>query len=524
MTPPQSSSSPNVAWILGQPGFPAAARDSHVALLWEGHELSYGDLRSRAQQLATGLRELGLSEGDRVASMLYNRGEVFELYFACAYAGLTFVPINFRMAPSELAAILTDCQAKVLFTSKEIEGTCAAAMHSMPASPRTVVLEDEDPGREYGNLLGTPIEQSRHTAVQLILYTSGTTGSPKGVPFTHSGVLWNAFEESALCRIDDRTRMLITAPLYNTAGINEFSIPTLFSGGTVAIMPSRGWSADRMSDHIHKWQIDHCLIFPSMMAPMLEADDRAKLPIGRLRHVLTGGENCPPRLLADFQKRWPAVNVIVGYGSTECGLVSAIEGEEIGRRPGSVGRVVPGHRVEIRGADGKPVTMGEIGEVWVASPAAINGYWEAPELSADVIRDGWVRSGDLARVDLEGFLYIEGRTKDLVISKGQNIYPAEVENALMRIDDIIDAAVIGLPDEEYGEAVCAVVVLDRTSRLTEQDILDQLRGEIASYKRPRRVLFRDQLPRNATQKVLKTELRRDCIAQLPLAKEGLESR
>jgi fatty-acyl-CoA synthase len=251
--------------------------------------------------------------------------------------------------------------------------------------------------------------------------------------------------------LNDSSVMLLNAPMFNTAAMHESSIPTFLMGGTVAIMPSRGWSAERLAHFIGKWRVTHSLIFPSMFRPLIEADQRSRLPLDSLRWWYTGGENCPPLLMAEVRRHWPKIHLAVAYGSTESGMVTLIEDEDLERHPGSVGRITPGQSLRLLDSNGRDVPVGEVGEVWTAGPAVMRNYWNAPQLDAETVRDGWLKIGDLARMDEDGWIYIVGRTKDLIISKGQNIYTAEIENVVRQHPAVAEVAVVGGPDAEYGE-------------------------------------------------------------------------
>ena len=497
-----------VSSILGDLG-PSALHDGDkLALLWDNGSLTYSQLRDRALRLAATLRNKGLQTGDRVATLLYNRGEIFELYFACAYAGLSLVPMSFRLTPSELASIVEDSGAKIVFTESELGGNLGEAAKLSTGRPEIVTLETSSGGREYEAVytdvapLALPVPHD----IQMILYTSGTTGKPKGVVMRGLAVMWCALQQVAQFRITADTVMMLNAPMYNTAAMNESSIPTFLMGGTVAIMPSRGWSAERLGEFVEKWSVTHALVFPSMFRNMIEADDKSPLPLSSVRWWYTGGENCPPALISEVRRRWSQIHLAISYGSTESGLPTIIEGDDIEKRPGSVGRCIPGQTIRLLDSDGIDVPVGDVGEVWTAGPAVMQNYWNAPQLDAETVRDGWLKIGDLARVDEEGWLYIVGRSKDLIISKGQNIYPAEIENAIRQHPSVIDVAVVGLPDEEFTEIVCAAIIQRKDVVATKEEIMSFILSRLASYKKPKHIVFVDSFPiRNAT-KVDKKEL------------------
>ena len=262
-----------------------------------------------------------------------------------------------------------------------------------------------------------------------------------------------------------------------------------------------------MAEHIRRWGVTHTIVFPSMMEPMIRADQESPLDLGTLKLVVTGGENCPVAAVQRFRSRWPHLSVAIGYGSTEVGLASLIMNDEIGAHPGSVGRPAGGAAIKVVGERGEDVPAGSVGEIWMAADTAFSGYLNAPELNAETFRDGWVASGDLGRLDDDGYLYIEGRKKDVIISGGQNIYPAEIENVLSQCDDLLEVAVIGVQDARWGEAVCAVVVPRPGRDVTAAQVIAHVTGHLASYKKPRFVVFVDHLPRNAVGKVNKRDLR-----------------
>ncbi len=511
-----------VSSILGEHSPQAFHRPDKTALVWEHGSRTYADLRRRALSLAAALRRMGLETGDRVATLLYNRGETFELYFACAYAGLTLVPVSFRLTPVEVASILGDCQPRVVFTETELAPLLADALAAAATPPVVVTLEATASGAAYEELATSPegLSTPYYTDAQMILYTSGTTGKPKGVVMRSTAIMWCAFQQITQFRgLDDKAVMLLNAPMFNTAAMNESSIPTFLVGGTVAIMPSKGWSPERLAAHIAQWKVTHVLIFPSMFRQMIEADERSRLPLDTVKWWYTGGENCAPALMAEVRRRWPGVHLAISYGSTESGMATLVEGEDIERRPGTVGRVTAGQAIRLLDAEGRDVPVGEVGEVWTAGPAVARGYWNAPELDAQTVRDGWLKIGDLARMDEDGWFYIVGRAKDLIISKGQNIYPAEIENVIRQHAAVRDVAVVGVPDPEFGEAVCAAVILRSPGAATAEEIVAHTVKSLASYKKPRHVVFLDAFPIRNTTKVDKAELARICAAQVAAAKQ-----
>lgn len=514
------SSQCSVAWILGADALPGHIDPGSEALKWGSEVRTYAELRSRALSLARALRERGAQPGDRIAAHLLNRGETFELYFACAYAGLTFVPISWRLAMHEVRQIVTDCNPVIVFTQSEVAQVANDGCTGV--NTILITLPDDSSGDEYEAMAsGAPIPPPfDRTDPHLILYTSGTTGQPKGVMLSHSNITWFAFQQATRYRsMDSSMVMLIVSPTFNTAGVNEQSIPTFLVGGTVVVFPSREWSARRMVAHIDHHQVTHSIVYPSMMEPLLHADGEEPIHLDSVKFLLTGGENVPPGTLTRFRRRWPHIDVMIAYGGTENGAPTTIMNEDLDHHPGSVGRVTLGYALRVQDAEGHPVPQGVVGEIWVAGGSVVSGYWNAPELTASVIRDGWINTGDVGLLDPEGYVYLRGRSRDLIISKGQNIYPAEIENVLSERDDLIEFAVVGVPDDEYGEAVCAVLVVKPEHAVTATEVVDFVRQRIASYKKPRHVVFVDRLPRNAGNKVLKAETTEIVVRLLGLADE-----
>lgn len=511
------SSEVSVSWILGLDALPAHIDPDSLALEWVDGERSYADLRRRACSLASAMLNRGLAPGDRVGAHLLNRGETFELYFACAFAGLTLVPVSFRLTPREVGLISSDAELKLVFTQAELAATLFAGLDESNApQPEVVVLDDHAAGDEFDGMASLPATDlvTNHTPLQLLLYTSGTTGRPKGVMLRHTNIMWCAMQQATYYDMDTSTVTMLTGPMYNTAALNEQSIPTFLAGGTVAIMPSRGWKPNAMGGLMDRWGVTHALIYPSMMDPMLESDRQKQIPLESLKFVLTGGENCPPAVLARFRARWPHIKLCVAYGSTESGIVSLIADSEIERRPGSVGRPAGGQTFISVDERGNPLPANQIGRIWTAGPSVVSGYWRAPELDAHVLQDGWLDMGDLGRIDEDGYLYIEGRSKDMIISKGQNIYPAEIENTLLEHPAVLEVTVIGVPDAAAGEAVCAVVVLRKKHTASSKELIGFVQQRIASYKKPKYVVFLDELPRTPAGKVLKRDLSQHITATI----------
>ncbi len=319
---------------------PQPVDPARTALVWEGGTRTYRELREHALGLAAALRAHGLRHGDRVVTHLFNRGEVFEIYFACAFAGLTIVPASFRATAAELADVLRDVDARFVFTEETLTSSARQALDLAGLAVPLVVLDSDRSGTAYGELLTTPPTSAVSPAdPHVILFSSGTTGKPKGAMLGHRNLLYYAMQQAAMFpgyRAEMRTMVVPT--LFNTGGLHDFTLPTFLVGGTVCIMPSRNWSAERMAEYIDRWGVTHTIVFPTMFQPMLHADDESRLPLDTLEVMLTGGEVCQADLMRRVRERWPDKELIIGYGGTEAGGITIIGNDEIDRKPGSVGR------------------------------------------------------------------------------------------------------------------------------------------------------------------------------------------
>lgn len=504
------ASAVSAASILGWHGLPGGVRADAPALTWGTHHRTYGQLRARAQSLAHAFHVAGARPGDRVLVHLPNRGEIFEVYFACAYAGLTVVPTNFRFRSRELALVLEDVEPAVIVTESNLGGIVAEAVAEAGHSPRVVELPADESGPVYEDMATGPSLVDLVPAVDphLVLFTSGTTGRPKGITMSHRCILDYAAQQVVnYPAIDGASVLLIVPPLFNAGGINDLAIATFLMGGHVVLFPSGGWSATALLEAVDRHSVTHAIWFPTMIKPILARRLAAATTAESLKAVIVGGEHCTPTALRELRAAFPQTQFVNTYGLTEAGLVTFLPHDEFELKPESVGRVSRGGQaIDIRGADGRSVAAGEVGEIWTTSNFLPEGYWNAPELTAESHRDGWLNTGDLGRMDADGYLYIEGRERDMIISKGQNIYPAEIESVLMEIPGVTACTVVGIPDQEFGETPHAVVVSARDD-LTSDEVTAHLNARLASFKRPRVIHFWDSLPISDANKVRKAEVR-----------------
>ncbi|MBO9541610.1 long-chain fatty acid--CoA ligase [bacterium] len=483
-----------------------------VAVIDEASErrLSYRTLNQRCDRLAHVLRHrFGIQKGDRVAVLAQNCSEVLELFFAAGKLGAVLVPINWRLAAPEVRYILDDCGPRALFYGPEFDALVReilpqlALEYVVPLAPDGMLTAYEDLLAMASDEVPTPAEIALDDP-HLILYTSGTTGNPKGAILTHGTITWNAINTQVGWDLHHDDVTLAHTPFFHTGGLNVLTTPLLHRGGTVVVM--RGFDATRSLSLIEQERCTVVFAVPTMFQMLLDAPNFESSDLSSIRFFITGGAPCPVPLIEAYARR--GVTFKQGYGLTEAGPnCFTLDAKDSVRKAGSVG--FPNMHLDVRVVDdeGKEVATGEIGELLISGPHVFAGYWRNPQATADAIRDGWLHTGDLVRRDEEGYYYIVDRKKDLFISGGENVYPAELEKALHHHPSIHEAAVIGVPDPKWGEVGRAFVVLREGHMLTEAEVLDFLRDRLAKYKIPKSVVFSDALPRNSAGKVVKNALR-----------------
>lgn len=481
-----------------------------VAVAHDDTRRTYAGLYERVCRLAHGLRGLGVRRGDRVAYLGANHPAFLESLFATGTLGAVFVPLNTRLAAPELAYCLADSGATVLVCAPELTEAAAGAAASAGTVRHRVTLGEPGPRwAGYEELLASAPADPLDEPVSLddpclIMYTSGTTGRPKGAVLTHGNITWNSV--NALVDIDlaaDEVT-LVTAPMFHTAALNMTCLPTILKGGTLVLMSAFDPVATLEAIAAHR--VTYMFGVPVMYDAIAACPAWESADLSSLRQVNCGGAPVPPATIRAYTERGLVFSQ--GYGMTEASPgVLYLSAAESTRKAGTAG--VPHFFTDVRlvGADGHPAGPGDKGEVQVNGPNVMSGYWNRPEATAEVLADGWFRSGDLATRDDDGFVTIVDRVKDVIISGGENVYPAEVEAALHEHPDVAECAVIGVADARWGEAGRAVVVPRAGTRPAEADLLAFLDGRLARYKIPTSVVFTDALPRNPTGKILRKTLR-----------------
>jgi long-chain acyl-CoA synthetase len=486
--------------------------------------ITYGELHASSQRLARGLARLGVRAGDRVMIYLPNGTEFVQAFYAALALGALVVPVNTRLAAKELDHLIEDSRPAAFVFHDELRET-VAAITTLPRGVTRIAVggAPRADAVSFEELLDARGEEalpelSADSVDCMIAYTSGTTGRPKGAVITHANLLVaHGFLNAVDWGISGEDRYLVTTPLAHRTGLARL-MNALCLGGTVIAMSK--FEPAAVLDVIEREQVTVAGMVPTVARMLLPHLRTGAGRCASLRRIVVTGEAFPVGLKQEIISLLPHVRLCSFFAMTEVGSVTSLSHEEQFTHATSVGRVIPGVEVKLVDEGGRGVPVGEVGELLVRSGepgrfVTMREYYGQPEATAATITDGWVRTGDLARFDADGYLYIVDRKKDMVLSGGFNIYTKEVERVLVDHPAVADAAVVGVPDPVFGEAVAACVELLPGARVTAQELIEHCRASIASYKKPKYVYFVDALPRNALGKVLKAALREYALKQLP---------
>ena len=489
-----------------------------------GYRLSFAELNARCNRLANAYLAAGMEKGERVGLLLMNSAEFVENFFALGKIGAVAVPLNWRLVPDELEFILKDSGTRRLVFSGEFADT-VAELHDRGEKTEIrqwlqVLTDDPAPaegiqGTEKAAVFAEPYQVFRDAApdsepqplageddMLFIMYTSGTTGLPKGVVHTHGSVMWGILTIAATTYYRESERYLAALPMFHVGALTPL-IANIYRGATSVVM--------RSFDPMLAWQLIEregltCgLMVPAMLSFMLQVPGFKDFDRSTLRWLMAGAAPVPVATIQAFFDLGIEIHQV--YGSTEtCGPACLIDSENSLSHIGSTGKAFFHTDVRIVAEGDKDSAPGEPGEVWVRGGHIMREYWNRPEATAETLVNGWLRTGDVAVMDAEGFVYIQDRIKDMIISGGENVYPAEIENVLQSHPDILEAAVIGVESEKWGESPLAIVVAT-CDKLSEVEVLAHCSGKLARFKQPCRAVFVDEIPRNPSGKILKRVLR-----------------
>lgn len=489
-----------------------------IATVDHGRRQSFLELSQRVARLAGALRQLGVAPGDRVAVLALNSDRYIETALAVWWAGAVLNPVNTRWSANEIIYALKDCEVGLLLVDDAFAAMASSLHAAVPCLRSTVHLgRQAAPAgmQDYETLIAQaqPVEDARcdASALAAILYTGGTTGFPKGVMLSH-GNLWSSMvgRTAEISNPSDYVTLLI-APLFHVAGLGRLIGQTIV-GGSCVTLPA--FQVEVVLRTIQDEQITDLVMVPSMIQMMVDDPCFTQFRLGSLKRIVWGAAPIALPLLERALDAFPGVEFIHAYGMTETSASVSVNGacnSVQARRSGlirSAGRA--GYATEVRIADdqGKEVPRGAPGEILVRGPIVMMGYWNRPEETKKALRDGWLRTGDGGTMDEAGYIYVIDRIKDMIITGGENVYPAEVESVLGTHPAVATSAVIGIPSEKWGEAVHAVVVLREGQQATEQELREHCRSHLGGYKCPKSIEFRTAMPLSAAGKVLKSELRK----------------
>ena len=499
-----------------------AAQAEGPAIVFAGAVRSWRQMREHSRRVGNALVGLGIEPADRVALLAKNRLEYLEIETGIAASCGVMVAVNWRLRSGEIESILNRSGAVAIFVDADAAPTVRALRREgrLPQIRTVVLLDGEAPEGETGNreigyrvvvdgASSAPVPREPHfDDPHEILYTSGTTGDPKGAVWTHGGVFFNSIQQVVDYRMGPESSTFAMIDLFYVGGRHDLTWAALHAGGTVHVKPSGGFDARAALDYVCEHRISHVLWVPTMIYEILRVPALQRFDTSALRMIMCGGQVLSADAVRRMQVAFPHTDFVQVYGLTEGGgSVTCMPPHMTRAKPGSSGRASLNAAIRIVGESGNALPAGSDGEILVRAPSVIAGYWDDAALTAQHIVDDWLHTGDIGRLDDDGYLYVTGRKKDMIKCGGMNVDPAEIEAVLRAHPAVLDAAVIGTLHEKWGEQVCAVVELRLAAMATAPELIEHCATRLASFKKPAVVHFIDSLPRTATGKLRKFALR-----------------
>lgn len=488
-----------------------------VATQFLGRQQNWSELESRVSRLAAALKFMELEEADRVGILSLNSDRYYESIFAIPWAGFCVVPLNTRWALAENQYAISDSGTRVLLFDDAFSDQVKVLLNNCDCLLTAVYMGDgECPqwASSYEELLSahstTPASTRGNDDMAGIFYTGGTTGFPKGVMQSHRAIWASAMGMLPEFAMDRSSVYLHVAPMFHMADFAG-TMNTTISCGVNAILPS--FEPAQVLKSLSELNVSHVLMVPAMLKMVLSHPNAATADVSSLEYILYGASPMPAASLSQCMELWPSIGLVQAYGQTELApvvsVLTAAAHRDGGEKLKSAGRPTAVSEVRLVDEQGNDCPLGTTGEIVVRGPHAMIGYWNKPEETEKALQNGWVYTGDAGVFDDEGYLYIVDRVKDMVVTGGENVFTTEVENAVISHDAVFDVAVIGIPNEEWGEAVHAIVILHPGKSVSQEQLIDHCRKQIAGYKLPKSISFREEpLPLSGAGKVLKTELRK----------------
>ena len=498
----------------------AQVNPNGIATIYKDRRQTWAQMLDRVARLAGALQAAGMKPGDRVALLSLNSDRFIEYYFACVWGGGAMMPMNIRWAAPECAYALNDAGAEILIVDEAFKGVADAVRADVPGLKTVIYCGDADTPAgmlNYEDILASaaPAPDAGRSGDDLagIFYTGGTTGFPKGVMLSHTNFYVGGVANAHELEVADGAVYLHAAPMFHIADLVAFAAIT-FMAGTHVVIPM--FTPDATLDAIETHRPDVVLLVPVMIQMVLQSDKLAGTDVSSIRRIAYGASPITEAVLVEAFAKFPNAGFIQAFGQTELSPIATIlpseyhvlEGPKAGKLR-SAGRPTRICEIRVVDADLNEVARGDIGQIAVKGPNTMLGYWNKPEVTAETIRDGWVLTGDAGYMDAEGFIFLMDRVKDMIVSGGENVYSAEVENAIGQHPGVATSAVIGIPSEQWGESVHALVILKPGAEVTADALKDHCHQLIAGYKCPRSIEFRTEpFPLSGANKVLKTELRK----------------
>ena len=503
----------NLAVVLEQS---AQRNPAKVAVVFDDMKLRYAEVNGAANKIANGLRALGINQGDKVAMLLPNTPHFVLCYFAILKLGATVVPLNVLLKQNEIAYHLADSDAVALIAWEGFLAEAAAGTHATPTCRNLIVAQAPasttalpDGATPLGALLADNLPafdtvQTMPDDTAVILYTSGTTGRPKGAELTHFNMFFNAYiSAEKVMVLPESTVALVALPLFHSFGQTCVMNAVLYMGGTITMLPR--FEPQRALEIMQRDRVTYFAGVPTMYFYLLNFPNTDTYDLC-LTNCSSGGASMPVEVMHAFNAKY-GVKILEGYGLSETSPVASFNHLNREPKPGSIGTPIWGVELRCVDAEGQDVPQGELGEIVIRGHNVMKGYYKRPDATAEAVRGGWFYTGDVAYIDEEGYLFIKDRVKDLILRGGFNVYPREVEEVLYGHPAIAEAAVVGVPNQALGEEIRAVVVLKAGQVAEASEIIAYCKERLAAYKYPRSVEFRATLPKTATGKILKRELR-----------------
>jgi len=485
--------------------------------LTSGVRYTYSQLNVRANRAANFLREkCKVQKGGRVSILAHNSIAYVDLLFGIGKIGAILAPLNWRLTSRELKFIVNDCQPKVLIVGPEFVSVLDEMRGEINVEHIISLEGAEVSGAESyeGSLNQASALEPKRPLIEAddaycILYTSGTTGRPKGAVLPHRQILWNAINTVISWGLNEQDVSPILTPMFHSGGLFVFLVPLFYAGGRIIM--ARSFDPDASLQLIVDEKCTVILGVPTLFQVWMNSPQFEKTDLSHVHFFISGGAPCPPSLIDAWSKR-KGVAMRQGYGLTEVGVnCFSMTDEDALRKMGSVGKPIFHSQMRLVDVDGNDVAVGDTGELIIKGPHVCAGYWNNPDATADALRDGWFYTGDMARMDEEGYYYIVGRFKDMLISGGENVYAAEVEAVFREHVAVVDAALIGEPDKKWGEVGLMIVACKLNQKVDAEELLNFCSGRLAKYKIPKRIEFVEALPYSPYGKVIKAELRKQWV-------------